>query len=365
MKISQIIDALEAIAPKSLAAEWDNVGLLVGDAAGKARKLMLCIDLTEQTLAEAVKSGANMVMAYHPVIFKPIARVTPVDSPVVFEAVRRNVAVYSMHTAYDAAPGGNNDMLARVLGIDNPQPLEPIIRRDRCKVVVFAPAEDVSRVAQAAFDAGAGVIGNYERCAFFGHGIGTFFARAGSHPAVGAVNKESAAEEARLEFVAPRSKCAEICAAVRAAHSYETPAIDVFPMDDYPDGCGMGRVGRLAAPTTVNALVNRVKKAIGMKNVLLARAKGSAKVTIAAVGAGICDDMFKAAIAAGAGFYLTGALRHHDALGAAAAGMSVCCVNHSNSERIALYDLAKRLRDMLTGLDVFVSRTDADPYDIV
>ena len=174
MKVHQIVKALEQIAPPQLAAEWDNVGLLIGDVEGRAGKLMLCIDLTEAVLAEAKRQRAGMVMAYHPIPFKPVSRITAGDAPVVYAAAAGGLAVYSMHTALDAAPGGANDVLAEVLGLKDIRPLEPAVCEAGCKVVVFTPPSDVSSVADAAFDAGAGRIGRYERVAFFSHGIGTF-----------------------------------------------------------------------------------------------------------------------------------------------------------------------------------------------
>ena len=85
-KVSQVIDAMETIAPPALAAAWDNVGLLIGDASAMARKLMLCIDLTSPVLDEAIAARAQMVMAYHPVIFKPISRLTAGATPVAYRA---------------------------------------------------------------------------------------------------------------------------------------------------------------------------------------------------------------------------------------------------------------------------------------
>jgi len=129
----------------------------------------------------------------------------------------------------------------------------------------------------------------------------------------------------------------------------------------------MGRVGRLARPLAVETLVRRIKKATGVANVLLARRRGRscrAKVTVAACCAGSCGSMFRAALAAGATFYLTGEMRHHDALAAAAAGMTVVCVGHSNSERPALERLADKLRGELGGLKVTLSRADRDPFEI-
>ena len=365
---------MESIAPPQLAADWDNVGLLVGDPQVHTRKLLLCIDLTASVLEEAFRVGAGMVMAYHPVIFKPVARLTSTDTPVVYQAARRGLAVYSMHTAYDAAPGGANDVLADVLGLTDRRPLEPIVRRGQCKIVVFVPGDDMHRVCEAAFAAGAGRIGNYRDCAFFTHGIGTFCGGIGSHPTIGRAGEHEAAEELRLEIVAPLANASAVCDAIRAAHSYETPAVDVYPLEDLPEGCGMGRIGRLARPASLSTLVARVKKATGCDKVLLAQPDGgkkpspgrtsprSAALATAACCAGAGGGLYRAALAGGAQVYLTGEMRHHDALAATAAGMAVICLGHSNSERIALASLAQRLSLALPGLAVARSAADRDPF---
>ena len=372
MKVADIVRILEAIAPPHLAADWDNVGLLLGDGRADTPKLLLCIDLTEEVLAEAVSAGARMVMAYHPVIFKPLSRLTADAAPVACGAARRGIAVYSMHTALDAAPQGTNDVLADMLGLVDRRPLEPAVRADRCKLVVFVPPENVSRVAEAAFAAGAGRIGNYFGCGFFCHGIGTFCGDESTRPFLGEAGRHEAAEELRLEVVAPRAKAGAVAAAVRAAHPYEEPAIDVYAIDDYPAGCGSGRAGRLRRPVTVQTLIRRVKKAAGLKHVSAALpaagSRGDGKgqlVSRAACCAGSCGQAWRQAAAAGATFYLTGEMRHHDALAARAAGLAVVCLGHGNSERAALKRLAAKLAVLAPKVKAVFARSDRDPLAIL
>lgn len=366
MKVSQIVSALGSIAPLELAAEWDNVGLLLGDAQSEVRKAMFCIDLTADVLDEALRAGAGMVVAYHPLIFKPISRLTAGGTPVAYAAARAGLAVYSPHTAMDVVPGGTNDVLADALGLESRRALEPLTLRDQCKVVTFVPPADLSRVAEAAFAAGAGRIGNYFDCAFFGHGIGAFCGNDRSRPSVGVSGRHEANEELRLEAIAPRSRAATVCQAIRSAHSYETPAIDVYALEDFPEDCGMGRVGKLAKPATVDSLVAKIKKTLGVSRVQVARAAGAGKkpITIAACGAGSCGNLYRTAVGAGATLYLTGEMRHHDALAASAAGLTVVCVGHSNSERNVLKSLAHRTAECCKGLKTMLSRTDRDPFDI-
>jgi dinuclear metal center YbgI/SA1388 family protein len=393
MKVREIAAVLDAIAPPALAEDWDNVGLLIGDADAPADKLMLCIDLTGAVLAEASRARVKMVMAYHPPIFRSVARVTADDTPAVYRAAAAGLAVYSTHTALDVAPGGTNDVLAGVLGIVDAAPIAQAVRAGEYKLVVFAPPANLSAVAGAAFAAGAGTIGReYEHCSFFTHGIGTFKGSAKSNPTIGRPGHEEAVEELRLELIVPRGRIAAVVAAVRAAHCYEEPAIDVLPLTDVPAGVGMGRIGRLARPSSTDALVRRVKKAVGIDKVLLARSAENmgtgtsrprharprlsqspysgqecmpGKVAVAACAAGSAGSLYKSAAAAGATFYLTGEMRHHDALAATAAGLDVVCLGHSNSERIALTALADRLRKDLPALKVVLSAADRDPFEIV
>jgi len=374
MKVSQIVNLLEQIAPPGGAEEWDNIGLLIGDRGANVRKVMLCIDLTPEVLSEAIAAKVQMVMAYHPVIFKPVSRVTADANEVVYEAARRGISVYSMHTALDVAPGGTNDVLADAMGLRRRKPLEPSTGPGECKIVVFCQADEVADVAQAAFTAGAGVIGNYTDCAFFGYGIGSFTGGSESNPTIGRTGQGEAVEEIRLEVICPPARVSEVCAAIRSAHSYETPAIDVYQLSGASAGVGMGRIGSLPRPLTVATLISRVKKATGIKRVLLAArprpkaSKGSGKgslVSVVACGAGACGDLWRKALSAGAAFYLTGEMRHHDALAATNAGLTVVCVGHSNSERITMTSLAGRIAKAMPKLKVTISKLDRDPFEIV
>jgi len=365
MKVSDVVDVLERVASPAWAASWDNVGLLAGDPASRVRKLLTCVDATESVLDEALAAKAQMIVAHHPVIFKGITRVTPSSAPVVYRAVRRGIAIYCMHTNFDAAPHGTNDFLADALGLKDPRPIEAMVESSNVKVVVFVMPTDLSAVASAAFAAGAGRIDNYCDCAFFSHGIGAFCGGEGSDPTCGQAGRHETAEEMRLEVIAPRSRAADVCSAIRAVHSYETPAIDVYPLEGYLSDTGNGRVGTLGKGISVAGMIRRIKKATGLKNVQIARGQGpSTTLTTAACGAGSCGSLYQAALAAGAELYLTGEMKHSDLLAAVAAGLTVVCLGHGNSERAAMDALALHLGDVFEGLDASPAGSDRDPLEI-
>lgn len=126
--IEDILDLLETLAPLGMAEEWDNVGLLIEpEAELLVERILLTIDLTEPVLAEAVQMRANLVIAYHPPVFKGLKRLTrrTASERVVADALRAGIAVYSPHTALDAAPGGMNDWLAGLLGPGSSRPILP------------------------------------------------------------------------------------------------------------------------------------------------------------------------------------------------------------------------------------------------
>jgi dinuclear metal center YbgI/SA1388 family protein len=369
MRISEVAHELDGIAAESLAQPWDNVGLLAGDENASCRRVLLCIDLTVAVLAEARRRRANLVVAYHPIIFKPISRITARRTPVLHEALRAGLAIHSVHTAFDAAPGGANDALADALGMSaSRRPLETVCAEGQFKLAVYLPAGDLAAVAAAAFAAGAGRIGNYSQCGFRYEGTGTFRGGELTRPSVGRPLKHEEAPEICWETVCPRRRVSEVLAAIRAAHSYEEPAIDVVPLAEAPPCAGLGRVGLLKSPAPLKEMLQRIRRACGVKHVQLAKPSGVADdemMRTLAVGAGSCGDLFRKAIDAGADLYVTGELRHHDALAAVAADLTVVCVGHSNSERLTLAVLAKRLREAAPKLEVTLAKADCDPFVVL
>jgi putative NIF3 family GTP cyclohydrolase 1 type 2 len=130
----------------------------------------------------------------------------------------------------------------------------------------------------------------------------------------------------------------------------------------------MGRIGRLDRPVTAETILGRVRKATGVKRLMVARPpgqNGGAKVHRAACCPGAGGSFALPAAAAGATLFLTGEMRHHELLAATRAGVTCVCTGHSNSERLSLPRIADRLAEMLPALDVVLSEVDADPLQIV
>ncbi|HEY7090242.1 MAG TPA: Nif3-like dinuclear metal center hexameric protein [Tepidisphaeraceae bacterium] len=361
MKLSQVLDALQAIAPNEYAESWDNVGLLVGDPSHDVSAAMLTIDYTPEVACEASGAKCDLIIAYHPPIFDALKRIT--STSLIFDAIRRGAAIYSPHTALDVAPGGTNDMLADAIGMTDRAPLRSSdAKATHFKLVTFVPQESLEKVSRALFDAGAGNIGNYSSCSFQLTGTGTFFGGQGANPAVGKSGKLERANEIRFETVVPISVVDRVIHALRTSHPYEEPAFDLNVLAPAPSGLGLGRVGTVPS-TPREELFDHIKKELSLTHLLISGPM-SGNVTRAAVCAGACGDLLDDAIAQKVDLYLTGEMRHHDAIKAARAGVTVVCTLHSNSERAVLKRLAAELSKRAPGLRAVLSQQDRDPFAV-
>ncbi len=368
--VATLCSMMEQIAPTATAADWDNVGLLVGSGDWPARRVLLTIDTTPAVLDEAVKSRCDAVLSYHPLIFRAVKRLLPnrlQQEGLAAEALSRRIAIYSPHTALDAAPGGTNETLAALAGLVDPAPFQPATdSTPRCKLVVFVPQAQADRVAEAVFNAGAGRIGDYEKCSYRLQGQGTFFGTEGTTPAVGRKGKLERVDEIRLEVVFPQSRLASVTTAIRRVHPYEEPAFDVYPLSPLPTvGVGQGRVGPFDKPVKLAALAEALKKKTDAKNVTLV-GKAGRKLSrgLVCVGAAGSIPFELPQSPCGPGdVVITGEIRHHDALRYDRSGAAAIALGHWASERPVLKPLARQLKQRLPDATFVLSRKDRDPFD--
>lgn len=366
MTITDATAVLGTIAPPSLAQEWDNVGLLLGDAASPLRKILLTVDITDAVVAEAQKQKTDLIVCYHPLIWEPLKRITePGPEAKILTLIRDRIAVYCVHTALDVAPGGVNDGLAEALGMVQPEPIGDYVDDPQSpdyKVVTFVPRESVTAVAEALYQAGAGRIGNYSHCGFQTEGRGTFLPLDGARPAVGRPGHHETVTEIRLESVVHARNMGAVMAALRQTHPYETPAFDVFRQYDMEHRLGLGRMGALAEPAPLADVLDRLQKLTGARALgLIGPQKRTVKT--AAVCAGSCGSLIQKVLDRGCDLYVTGELKHHLALVAAQARLTCVCLSHSVSERFILKKMAKQLQKGLPGVTIRLSTKDKDPFN--
>jgi dinuclear metal center YbgI/SA1388 family protein len=365
MKIKDIAEKIEKIVPLKLAQGWDNVGLLIGDPQSNVKNILLTIDITKDVFTEAKRLRTDLIISYHPIIWEGIKKITSDNqNSIVFDLIGADIAVFSMHTALDAAPGGVNDSLAEIIGIVDGKPIGDYVDNpagDNYKHVVFVPIESAAKVPNAVFAAGAGAIGNYSNCGFAAEGTGTFLPLSGARPAIGKKGKLEKAPEIRFETIVPANKLNNCIAAMKKAHPYEEPAFDVFKLYNNQNKFGLGRIGKLQKPMQLNKILERIKKYTGAKTFgIIGNRKRLIKT--AAVCAGSCGKIINSIIVAKADLYVTGELKHHHAIAAQEAGLTCICLSHTVSERFILKKFAKQLQKQLGQISIKISKKDADPF---
>jgi dinuclear metal center YbgI/SA1388 family protein len=360
--VADIVEHLEHFAPPSLAAEWDNIGLLLGADSADVERLITCLTITPEVVAEAIDEQVQMIVTHHPILFRGTKCLSTQSSEgrLLWPLARHGIAVYSPHTAFDNTTGGINDSIATALGLKNAVPLRRKQAAPQYKVVVFVPEGDLERVAEAMFRQGAGRIGEYEQCSFRIPGTGTFFGNENTHPTVGEKGQRETVAEVRLEVICPEAHLANVIAAMQKAHSYEEPAYDVYLLKVQQAPYGEGRVGDLPNPITLRELSATVKKTLTAGSVQVV-GDFERRVQRIAIACGAAGEFLRDATKARADVFLTGEMRFHDYLAAQAQGIALLLPGHYATERPAVERLAEQLAGQFVSLRAWPSRREADP----
>ena len=364
--VADVLAAVDRLAPFRQAEEWDNVGLILGDADRRAQRVLVALDASDATCAEAERLRADCLVVHHPLIFHGVKRLTgdTRTGRVALRLLAGRRALIVAHTNLDGAAGGLCDLLGRLVGLEDLEPLQHPPPQGRCKIVIFVPSGDLEAVRAAAFAAGAGHIGLYTECSFASEGEGTFLPGERARPAVGKRGRRSALREHRLEVLVDEARLGKVLAAVARAHPYEEPAIDVYPMRAVAPGAGIGRVGRLRRPTSAGRFAETVKRALRRKAVGFA-GDPRQRLRRVALCTGAGGGVLAAVRASRADAYLTGELAMHEVQELEAFGIAVVLGGHYETERIPLNAWAPRLARALPGVDVRLSRMERGPSRIV
>ncbi|HEX9889480.1 MAG TPA: Nif3-like dinuclear metal center hexameric protein, partial [Nitriliruptorales bacterium] len=349
--------------------DWDQVGLHVGDPAWAVERVLVTLDVTRAVVTEAADGPPTLVLAHHPLLFRPLQRLTSqtASGAIALAAARADVAVAAAHTNLDVAAdgAGTSDPVVQTLDLHDVRPLITELRDGgEAKLAVHVPTEALDAVMTAMWDAGAGHIGNYDRCSFRVGGTGTFRPLEGTDPYTGSVGEVSHEEEQRLEVIVPRSRAGAVVRAMVAAHPYEEVAYDLFPTLSGAE-VGLGRVGTLPQPLTLRALAARVRDELPAPHLRYAGNPERLVRTVATVG-GAGDSLIGAAIGSGADVYITGDLRHHVTLDALTLGLALIDAGHHATEQAAMPVWIERLREgaRAEGLEaeLVASRVDTTPW---
>jgi dinuclear metal center YbgI/SA1388 family protein len=344
MKLSEIIAVFESHASLSYQESYDNAGLTVGDINMEISAAILCIDVTEEVIREALHRGANLVISHHPVIFQPLKRLTgsTCAEKIIISAITYKIALYSAHTNLDNVFEGVNRKICQKLDLDNIKILAPLQDGLR-KLVTFVPTAKVEEVRNALFKAGAGNIGRYDSCSFNLEGKGSFRASEGTSPYAGEIGKLHFENETRIETIFPAILKPRIIKALLKAHPYEEVAYDIYPVDNEYELAGSGMIGELKEHTDTVSFLNQVKAVFGCQVIRHTRIV-SDKVKKIALCGGSGSFLIHRAISAGADLFITGDVKYHEFFNTAER-MVIVDIGHFESEQFTIeifYEILKK-----------------------
>jgi len=350
-------DAIDAFAPFSLGLSWDNNGILIGSPEREVTRALVCLDATVAVLDEAGQAGAQLVVAHHPIIFEAIKSIAEEDA--VYRAIKLGLAVVCAHTNLDIATGGINDILARMLDLENIEVLDTAKTSPYRKFVVYAPADSVEAIYNAMSGAGAGRQGEYAGAAFLSAGEGRFLPLERANPAIGNVGRLERVKEERLEMLATPENELAVMRALRAAHPYEEPAYDILETHFNKERLGFGRIGKLKEPVTPEHFAFIVRDKLGLSH--LKYVPGREPVSRVALCGGSGGAFLEQAWKKGAQAFVTADIKHDRLLRAKDLGMTVIDAGHYTTEAVVLPYLVERLKAALPGADIRKAQTCAEP----
>jgi dinuclear metal center YbgI/SA1388 family protein len=312
MKVKELITHIESWAPPGIAWEGDNIGLQVGSSEDKISNILLTLELDDKSLNQAIQKKCNFIFTHHPLIFKPLKKIdTAKDnkSKLIEKLIKNNITLFSAHTNLDFTRGGVSFELANVLKLKNIDFLE-ISEENQVKIVVFVPSVAKEKVAGAIFEAGGGIIGQYDKCSYRIEGKGSFRGSEDTNPVIGEKQNYEFVDETRLEIIAEKWKLGKIISALINAHPYEEPAYDIYPLKNKNKSFGYGAIGELDNSLTEKEFLAHVTHCLKTKNLRYCRGSKKRIKKIAVCG-GSGTELLQASIRKGADAFVTADIKYH------------------------------------------------------
>jgi dinuclear metal center YbgI/SA1388 family protein len=360
MKVKDVTDYLESLAPRGYQESYDNSGLLTGEPSQEITGVLVTLDCTEAVVEEAITLGINMIIAHHPIIFKGLKKLTGSNyvERTVLKAVRHNLALYAIHTNLDNVHTGVNRKMAEKIGLTNLKILQPK-KETLAKLVTFIPKENADVVMHALYEAGAGQIGNYKNCSFSVEGTGTFMPTGNANPHTGKINIQELAHEVRAEVIFPVHLEGAVLGALRKHHPYEEVAYYITRLENANQEVGSGMIGELETPMEPLEFLEHLKKRMALR-VIRHTPLLKGKIKKVAICGGSGSFLLSKAIQTGADFFVSADFKYHEFFDAEGK-ITIADIGHYESEQYTKELLGEILKEKFPTFAVNFSSIDTNP----
>ncbi|PRD53772.1 Nif3-like dinuclear metal center hexameric protein [Sphingobacterium gobiense] len=360
MKISELTQYLEQIAPLAYQESYDNSGLIVGHPEDEIGQALIALDCTEEIVDEAMQKGCDIIIAHHPIVFAGLKKLNGNNyvERVIIKAIRHGIALYAIHTNLDNVLGGVSSKIAEKLGLASHAVLRPK-RNLLKKLAVFVPRSHAESVRVALFDAGAGAIGDYDECSYNTAGYGTFRPLDGANPTIGTVNEQERVEETKIEVIYPERLERSILVAMYAAHPYEEVAHDIFPLNNTLQTVGSGAIGNLPHPMSELDFLGYVKEKLNVKVIRHTKLLNKVISRVAVCG-GAGAFLLNDAKRSGADIFISADYKYHEFFDAED-DIVIADIGHFESEQFTQELLLEIIQKKFVNFAVLLTEIETNP----
>ena len=360
MIVQDVINHLEKLAPLAYAEEFDNVGLLIGDKYAKTTGILVTLDTLESVVDEAIQENCNLIVSFHPIIFKGLKKLTGKNyvERVVMKAIKHDIAIYSMHTALDNAFKGVNSMICDILELKNKHILIPQSETIK-KLTTYVPKDEAKQLRSALFNTGAGSIGNYSNCSFNVEGYGTYIGNEDTNPTKGQKGVLHTENETKITITFPLHLESQVVQTLFKTHPYEEVSYEVTTLENKNQNIGMGMVGDLEKSMNELDFLTYLKDKMNTKCIRHTALLNKNIKKIAVLG-GSGSFAIEAAKSAGADVFITADLKYHDFF-TAENNLLLADVGHYESEQFTKNLLVAYLTKKITNFAIILSKTNTNP----
>lgn len=360
MIVQDVINHLEELAPLAYAEDFDNVGLLVGNNNTNVTGILVTLDTLESVVDEAIKEKCNLIVSFHPIIFKGLKKLTGKNyvERVVIKAIKHDIAIYSIHTALDNTLQGVNDMICNQIGLKNKHILIPQSETIK-KLTTYAPTNEAEHLRKALFSAGAGSIGNYNNCSFNVQGVGTFNGNENSNPTKGQKGMLHQEKETKITVTYAKHVESAVINALHKTHSYEEVAYEITTLENKNQNIGMGMIGEFEESMNESDFLTHLKTKMQAKSIRHSSFLNKNIKKVAVLG-GSGSFAINAAKNAGADAFITADLKYHDFF-TAENNILLADIGHYESEQFTKNLLVAYLTKKITNFAIILSKTNTNP----
>lgn len=312
VSVDEIAKIINLLYPLSGASSWDNSGFQL-NLHNNTKSILVCLDVNNEIIQEAVQADCKMIISHHPLLFNSIKNINSNNNIdcMIIKLIENGISLYSAHTSVDNALNGLNKTLSEIIGLNDLKFIRPGEMIKMFKISVVVPDEKAEDIRKAIYEAGGGRYGKYKESSFTVPGFGEFVPIEGAKPYKGELDKKEEIAELRIETLVEQYDLDNVIKAVKKAHPYEEPVIDIFELArsiNYTSGSGI--YGKLKAKTSIEKIIDNLKSKLHLDKV---RVKGNLDTLVKTVGicGGAGGDLIPDAIKCGAELFITGEVKHN------------------------------------------------------